>query len=57
MSNVDAKTSITVNRPVNEVFAYWQNFDNLPQLMAHLQSVEPLGGGRSRWRASGPAGA
>jgi uncharacterized membrane protein len=24
--------------------------------MAHLQSVEPLGGGRSRWRATGPVG-
>ena len=56
MSSVDAKASITVNRPVNEVFAYWQNFENLPQFMAHLQSVEPLGGGRSRWRATGPVG-
>ena len=27
------------------------------RFMAHLQSVEPLGGGRSRWRASVPAGA
>ena len=56
MSSVEAKASITVNRPVNEVFAYWQNFENLPRFMAHLQSVEPLGGGRSRWRATGPAG-
>ena len=56
MSSVDAKASITVNRPVHEVFAYWQNVENLPQFMAHLKSVEPLGGGRSRWRATGPAG-
>jgi len=40
MSDVEAKASITVNRPVEEVFVYWQNFENLPQFMAHLQSVE-----------------
>lgn len=56
MSDVEAKASITVNRPVEEVFVYWQNFENLPQFMAHLESVESLGEGRSRWRASGLAG-
>lgn len=56
MSGIKAKASITVNRPVAEVFAYWNDLENLPQFMAHLQSVTSMGGGRSRWRAAGPAG-
>ncbi len=55
MSGIEAKGWITVNRPVGEVFAYWHDFENFPQFMAHLQSVQSLGSGRSRWRAAGPA--
>lgn len=55
MSAIEAKGYITVKRPVDEVFAYWHDLENLPQFMAHLQSVRSLGDGRSRWRARGPA--
>jgi uncharacterized membrane protein len=47
---------ITVNRPIPEVYQFWRSFENLPQFMRHLHSVESLGGGRSRWRAKAPAG-
>jgi uncharacterized membrane protein len=52
---IQAKGTITINRPVGEVFAYWHDLENLPRFMAHLESVESLGGGRSRWRAAAPA--
>jgi uncharacterized membrane protein len=45
--------SITVNRPLEEVYLFWRNFENLPRFMAQLESVKVLGG-RSRWRAKGP---
>jgi uncharacterized membrane protein len=48
--------SITVGRPVNEVYAFWKDFTNFPRFMRHVESVERLDGGRSRWRATGPAG-
>jgi uncharacterized membrane protein len=48
--------SITVGRPVNEVYAYWKDFANFPAFMHHVESVESLGDGRSRWRVTGPAG-
>jgi uncharacterized membrane protein len=51
---IQAKGTITINRPAGEVFAYWHDLENLPRFMAHLESVESLGGGRSRWRAAGP---
>ncbi len=47
---------ITVNRPVEDVYAFWRNFENLPRFMAHLESVEQLGGNRSRWCAKAIAG-
>jgi uncharacterized membrane protein len=49
--------AITINRPRNEVYGFWQNFENLPRFMAHLESVQVLDGKRSRWKAKAPAGA
>jgi uncharacterized membrane protein len=48
--------SITVGRPVDEVYAFWKDFTNFPRFMRHVESIESLGDGRSRWRATGPAG-
>ncbi|TVT13559.1 SRPBCC family protein, partial [Amycolatopsis rhizosphaerae] len=53
---IHANGRITVNRPVGEVYGAWRNLENLPQFMAHLETVRHLGDGRSRWRAAGPAG-
>jgi uncharacterized membrane protein len=53
---VHAKASCIVNRSPEEVYSFWRSFENLPRFMKHLDSVEDLGGGRSRWRAKGPAG-
>ncbi|HJU89899.1 MAG TPA: SRPBCC family protein [Gemmatimonadaceae bacterium] len=53
---VDVARAVTVNRPVEEVYEFWRNFENLPRFMKHLESVQDLGGGRSRWKARGPAG-
>jgi uncharacterized membrane protein len=46
----------TVNKPIEEVYAFWRRFDQLPRFMRHLESVEHVGDGRTRWRAKAPAG-
>ena len=46
----------TINKPVDEVYNFWKRFENFPRFMRHLESVETLPNGRSRWRAKGPAG-
>jgi uncharacterized membrane protein len=51
-----ALRSITVGRPVNEVYAFWRDFTHFPLFMRHVESIETLADGRSRWRATGPAG-
>lgn len=53
---IRTKRSITIGRPVEEVFAFWRNFENLPQFMRHLESVTVLGSQRSHWVAKAPAG-
>src|SRR5207247_1614944 len=47
---------VTINRPIEEVYQFWRNFENLPRFMTHLESVRVLGDRRSRWQAKGPAG-
>ncbi|HHX66286.1 MAG TPA: DUF2892 domain-containing protein [Chloroflexi bacterium] len=48
--------TITINRPVDDVYYNWRNLRNLPRIMSHLQSVTPEEDGRSHWvvRAPGP---
>ena len=50
------KKSVTVNRPVEEVYAHWRNFENLPQFMKHLDSVQNIGENTSRWSAGSSQG-
>ena len=47
---------ITVNKPTEEVYEFWRNFENFPRFMRHLESVKVLDSGRSRWKAKAPAG-
>jgi uncharacterized membrane protein len=54
--DVHVSKAITINRPIEQVYAYWRSFENLPRFMRKLQSVEQLDSRRSRWRAKGPAG-
>lgn len=48
--------SVTVNRPVQDVYRFWRNFENLPRFMDHLESVTVLDENRSHWVAKAPAG-
>ena len=53
---IHAKGTCVVNRPLEEVYNFWRNFQNFPRFMRHLESVEDLGDNRSHWVAKGPAG-
>ena len=45
-----------INRPVEQLYHFWRNLENIPQFMHHLESVERITDTLSRWRAKGPAG-
>ena len=53
---IKVEESITVNRPLEEVYRFWRNFENLPRFMDHLESVTVIDETRSHWVAKGPAG-
>ena len=53
---VRVSKTFTVNRAREEVYEFWTQLENLPRSMTHLESIEVLGNGRSRWTARGPAG-
>lgn len=53
---IRVEESVTINRPLAEVFRFWRNFENLPQFMEHLESVALRDEGISHWVARGPAG-
>ncbi len=55
-SNVNIRTTININRPVSEVYAFWRKLENLPKFMKHLESVTELDALTSEWKAKGPAG-
>jgi uncharacterized membrane protein len=49
--------AITVNATPEEAYRLWRNFENLPQFMAHLESVQVMDERRSYWKAKAPLGA
>lgn len=49
-------SSITINRPVHEIYQYWRRLENLPKFMRHLKSVTVIDETHSRWVALGPRG-
>ena len=53
---IKVEKSVTINRPPEELYRFWRNFENLPRFMNHLESVTTSGEGRSHWVAKAPAG-
>ena len=53
---VDIQKSLYIDAPIDQVYAFWSNYENFPLFMSHVREVEDLGAGRSRWSVSGPGG-
>ena len=55
-AGVHVEASVTIRRPIAEVYRFWRNFENLPTFMEHLEEVAVREAGISHWVARGPAG-
>jgi uncharacterized membrane protein len=53
---LDVKKAITVNKPPDEVYAFWRRFENFPRFMTHVESVEERRDGTSHWVVKAPTG-
>jgi uncharacterized membrane protein len=54
---IKVETAITIDRPIEEVYAFWRRLENLPRFMDHLRSVRELDDRRSHWVVTAPFGA
>jgi uncharacterized membrane protein len=48
--------AITINRSREDLYRFWRHLEDLPRVMNHIRSVEPIDERRSHWVARGPAG-
>ena len=48
--------SVTINKPPQEVYAFWRKLEQLPQFMDYLESVTETGATTSHWVAKLPIG-
>ncbi len=54
--SIKVEKTVTINKPADELYRYWHNFEYLPTFMKHLKSVKVLSNTRSHWVASAPLG-
>jgi uncharacterized membrane protein len=50
------ETSVVVERPAAELYAFWRDFRNLPQFMKEIKGVTIVDATSSHWVAVGPLG-
>lgn len=48
---INIRTGLIVNRPKDEVYAFWRKLENLPLFMKHLASVTEIDSKHSHWEA------
>jgi uncharacterized membrane protein len=53
---IKLEQAVVIERPRDELFQFWRNFENLPRFMDNLEAVTILGPRRSHWVAKGPGG-
>jgi uncharacterized membrane protein len=50
------EVSVGINCPVEEVFTFYRDFNNLPSFLGDVMAVEQIGPATSRWTIQGPLG-
>ncbi|OYU81261.1 MAG: cyclase [Flavobacterium sp. BFFFF1] len=55
-SNINIRTSMSIDKPVSEVYAFWRNLENLPRFMKHLETVKEINKTTSHWCVKVPGG-
>ncbi|HWF43472.1 MAG TPA: SRPBCC family protein [Candidatus Kapabacteria bacterium] len=56
LEGIKIEESVLIDRPANELYAYWRDLSNLPDIMSNLQRIEIIDDYRSHWYLKGPFG-
>ncbi|HEY0007656.1 MAG TPA: SRPBCC family protein [Tepidisphaeraceae bacterium] len=54
--SIHVEQSVHIERSASQLYTFWRNFENLPQIMDHLKEVKVLDEKKSRWVAKAPLG-
>jgi uncharacterized membrane protein len=53
-AGVNIVEAFQINKSPEELYGFWRNFENFPQFMSHLESVQKIDDKRSHWVAKAP---
>lgn len=53
---IHVEHSVTIGRPIGEIYRFWRDLENLPKFMRHLDQVAMREEGISHWVAKAPGG-
>lgn len=61
---IKVEKTVTINKPAEELYRFWHNFENLPRFMKHLKDVKVYNdkressghATRTHWTTTGPLG-
>jgi uncharacterized membrane protein len=56
-ADVKVRAQLVVNKPRDEVYAFWRRLENLPLFMKHLENIDELDAKTSAWKMRIPGGA
>ncbi len=51
---IKVEKTVTINKPAEELYRFWHNFENLPRFMKHLKDVKVYNEQKSHWITRGP---
>lgn len=54
--SIKVEKTVTIDKPADELYRFWRDFENLPRFMKHLKYVNVIDDKRSHWIASAPIG-
>jgi uncharacterized membrane protein len=52
--DVQVAVSYLINKPADQLYAFWHDFEQLPKFMTHVKSVQKVDARRSHWVATAP---
>lgn len=52
---IEVVETFLIDRPSDELYAFWRDVENLPKIMTHLEAVKRINDKQSHWIAKAPA--
>jgi uncharacterized membrane protein len=53
---IKVEKTVTINKPAEELYRFWHNFENLPSFTKHIKDVKVYNDKQSHWITSAPLG-